>query len=82
MNKGKSNTFAAKNRKNTNIMKTGTFMFDSPVGSFKASVRAYREYKKEWRAKMEVKLAKMEEEIRQAKADPFYQIEMFKSNKP
>jgi len=28
------------------------------------SVRSYREYKKEWRAKMEVKLAKMEKAIR------------------
>ena len=46
-----------------------------PIGTFKNSVRAYREYKKEWRAKMEVKLAQMEEEIRQAKNDPFYKVE-------
>ena len=32
-------------------------IFDHPIGTFKNSVRAYREYKKEWRAKMEVKLA-------------------------
>ena len=38
-------------------------------------VRSYREYKKEWRAKMEVKLAKMEEAIKQAKTDPFYKFE-------
>ena len=53
-------------------MEAQTFHFNHPVGSFKESVRAYRKYKKEWRAKMEVKLAKMEEEIMQAKADPFY----------
>ena len=47
----------------------------NPIGTFKNSVRAYREYKKEWRAKMEVKLAQMEEEIRQAKNDPFYKVE-------
>ena len=49
--------------------------FTHPVGTFKESVRAYRKYKKEWRAKMEVKLAKMEEEIQQAKSDPFFNIE-------
>ena len=43
-------------------------IFDHPIGTFKNSVRAYREYKKEWRAKME-------EEIRQAKNDPFYKVE-------
>lgn len=56
-------------------MEAEKLQFNHPVGSFKKSVRAYREYKKEWRAKMEVKLAKMEEEIQQAKADPFYKVE-------
>ena len=50
-------------------------IFDHPIGTFKNSVRAYREYKKEWRAKMEIKLAKMEEEIKKAKNDPFYKVE-------
>lgn len=50
-------------------------VFDHPIGSFRNSVRAYRQYKKEWRAKMEIKLAQMEEEIRLAKADPFYKVE-------
>ena len=49
-------------------MEAKTLKFSHPVGSFRESVRAYREYKKEWRAKME-------EEIQQAKADPFYKVE-------
>ena len=53
-------------------MEETTIKFVHPVGSFRDSVRAYRAYKKEWRAKMQAKLAKMEEEIRQAKADPFF----------
>ncbi len=56
-------------------MEARALKFDHPVGTFKESVRAYRKYKKEWREKMEVKLAQMEEEIRQAKADPFYKLE-------
>lgn len=56
-------------------METKAFTFDHPVGTFKKSVRAYREYKKQWQARMEVKLAKMEEEIQRAKADPFYKME-------
>lgn len=56
-------------------METKKLQFSHPVGTFKESVRAYRKYKKEWRAKMEVKLTKMEEEIKQAKADPFYKVE-------
>jgi hypothetical protein len=38
-------------------------------------MRAYREFKKEWRSRMEVKLEEMEEQIQRAKADPFYKIE-------
>ena len=56
-------------------MEATTLQFNHPVGTFRESVRAYREYKKEWRAEMEVKLAKMEEEIRLAKADPFHNVE-------
>lgn len=57
-------------------MEKNKLQFSHPVGTFKESVRAYRKYKKEWRAKMEVKLAKMEEEIQQAKSDPFYKVEV------
>lgn len=67
--------FARKTEKIKMNMETQAFHFSHPVGTFKESVRAYRKYKKEWRAKMEVKLAKMEEEILQAKADPFYKVE-------
>lgn len=56
-------------------MEDRSFKFDRSIGSFRESVRAYRKYKSEWRAKMEVKLAQMEEQIKQAKADPFYKIE-------
>jgi hypothetical protein len=56
-------------------METKSLQFCHPVGTFRDSVRAYRKYKEEWRAKMEVKLAKMEEEIQQAKADPFYKVD-------
>ena len=61
--------------KDIKTMEAQAFKFDYPVGTFRESVRAYRKYKKEWRKKMEVKLAQMEEEIRQAKADPFYKVE-------
>ena len=56
-------------------MEAKAIVFDNPVGSFRDSLRAYREYKKEWRARMDVKLARMEEEIKKAKADPFYKLE-------
>lgn len=64
-----------RNTKNKIMEDNKKIIFDHPIGTFKNSVRAYREYKKEWRAKMEVKLAQMEEEIRQAKNDPFYKVE-------
>lgn len=56
-------------------MGNNTIIFDNPLGTFKESVRAYREYKKEWRKKMEVRLAQMEEEIKQAKSDPFFKVD-------
>ena len=71
----KVSIFATQNKKIKMHMEAQTFHFSHPVGTFKESVRAYRKYKKEWRAKMEVKLAKMEEEIRLAKADPFHNVE-------
>ena len=56
-------------------METNTLKFDHPLGSFKKSIRAYREYKKQWREQMEVKLAKMEEEIQNAKLDQFFKLD-------
>ena len=56
-------------------METKSITFNHPLGTFKKSIRAYREYKKQWQAKMETKLAKMEEEIQRAKDDPFYKME-------
>ena len=56
-------------------MEAKTVIFNQPIGSFKKSVRAYREYKKQWQVRMEQKLAKMEEEIQRAKADPFYKMD-------
>ena len=56
-------------------METKIIQFNHPIGTFKESVRSYREYKKEWRAKMEIRLAKMAEVIKQAKEDSFFKIE-------
>ena len=56
-------------------MATPTVVFDKPLGAFRDSIRAYREHKKQWQAKMEVKLMEMEEEIQKAKADPFYKVQ-------
>lgn len=52
-----------------------TLIFNSKPGTFINSIRAYRKYKEEWRTRMETKLSKMEEQIRLAKADPFYKVE-------
>ncbi len=57
------------------LMDKKILKFNSKPGSFIESLRAYREYKKEWQARMAVKLDKMEEEIKQAKADPLYKME-------
>jgi hypothetical protein len=54
---------------------TKSIQFTSKPGTFIDSIRAYREFKKEWRSRMEVKLEEMEEQIQRAKADPFYKIE-------
>lgn len=48
--------------------------FTTKPGTFIYSIRAYREYKKEWRARMEVKLTEMEEQIQRAKSDPFFKM--------
>ena len=56
-------------------METKKLQFTSKPGTFIDSIRAYREYKKEWRARMEVQLTKMEEQIQRAKEDPFFKME-------
>jgi hypothetical protein len=56
-------------------MTAPTIVFDKPLGAFRDSIRAYREHKKKWQAEMEVKLMEMEEEIKKAKADPFYKVQ-------
>ena len=56
-------------------METKKLQFTSKPGTFIDSIRAYREYKKEWRARMEVNLTKMEEQIQRAKEDPFFKME-------
>ena len=56
-------------------MEKNTIQFSNKPGTFRDSIRAYREYKKDWQARMEVKLSKMEEEIQKAKSDQFYKIE-------
>lgn len=45
-------------------MEATTFKFNRPLGSFRSSIRAYKEYKREWEARMVEKLAQEEEEIR------------------
>lgn len=47
-------------------------IFTAKPGSFAKSIRAYMEYKKTWRMRMEEKLLRMEEEIKRAKADAIY----------
>ena len=56
-------------------MEAKKLQFTSKPGTFIDSIRAYREYKKEWRTRMEVKLTKMEEQIQRAKEDPFFKME-------
>ena len=58
------------------IMEVKKLQFTSKPGTFIDSIRAYREYKKEWRARMDVKLTEMEEQIKRAKSDPFFKMEM------
>ena len=45
-------------------MEAKTFQFDRPIGSFREAIRAHRQYKREWQARTEAKLEKLEEEIR------------------
>ena len=57
-------------------MESKKIQFTSPTGGFRDSIRAYRKYKKDWQAKMEVKLAKIEEEIQQAKNNSYFNTEI------
>ena len=57
-------------------MEAKKLQFTSKPGTFIDSIRAYREYKNEWRARMEVKLTEMENNIQRAKSDPFFKMEM------
>ena len=66
--------FAGKKKKGRKMEKN-TIQFSNKPGTFRDSIRAYREYKKDWQARMEVKLSKMEEDIQKAKSDQFYKIE-------
>ena len=45
-------------------MDATTIKFNRPLGSFRSSIRAYKEYKREWEARVVEKLAREEEEIR------------------
>ena len=56
-------------------MESKKLQFTSKPGTFIDSIRAYREYQKEWRARMDIKLTKIEEQIKRAKPDPFFKME-------
>ena len=56
-------------------MEAKKLQFTSKPGTFIDSIRAYREYKKEWRARMDIKQTKIEEQIKRAKSDPFFKME-------
>ena len=71
----KNTYFCRQEKKKGRKMEKNTIQFSNKPGTFRDSIRAYREYKKDWQARMEVKLSKMEEEIQKAKSDQFYKIE-------
>lgn len=56
-------------------MESKKLQFTSKPGTFIDSIRAYREYQKEWRARMDIKLTKKEEQIKRAKSDSFFKME-------
>ena len=45
-------------------MEAKTLNFDQKPGDFIQAFRAYKQYKREWQARTEAKLEKLEEEIR------------------
>ena len=49
--------------------------FTRPLGTFRDALRAYRQHKTEWQERVNKELDLLEEEIKQAKADPFYKVE-------
>ena len=53
-------------------MEAKTFQFDRPPGSFREAVRAHKQRKREWQARMERKEAELRIEVERAKQDPFY----------
>ena len=55
-------------------MESKKLQFTSKPGTFIDSIRAYREYQKEWRARMDIKLTEMEEQIKRAKSDSFFKM--------
>ena len=57
-------------------MERNKIQFTSSLGGFRDSIRAYRKYKKEWHDRMEEKLAKIEEEIQEAKNNSYFKTEM------
>lgn len=56
-------------------MESKKLQFTSKPGTFIDSIRAYREYQKEWRARMDIKLTEIEEQIKRAKSDSFFKME-------
>ncbi|MBR1468650.1 MAG: hypothetical protein IJ605_00830 [Prevotella sp.] len=56
-------------------METTALKFNRPLGSFRNSIRAYKEYKREWEARMAEKLAQEEEEIRRKRESLYAEYE-------
>jgi len=56
-------------------MEAKTMTFTRPLGTFRDALRAYRQHKTEWQERVNKELDLLEEEIKQAKADPFYKVE-------
>ena len=57
------------------FMETRSVTFTRPLGTFRDSLRAYRQYKKEWQERVNKELDLLEEEIKRAQADPLYKVE-------
>ncbi len=56
-------------------MEATTFKFNRPLGSLRSSIRAYKEYKREWEARMVEKLAQEEEDIRRKRESLYAEYE-------
>ena len=57
-------------------MEERRIIFTAKPGAFRESIKSYRQYKKEKEERLEIKLQQLEETIKQAKADPYYKVEM------